>query len=189
MSLMKSSCRAFTLTEVAITLGVVGTVLSGIWWAASEVYYSMEVNKTLKTVRQLSESTKAFYSNRPPTNLTTDQRYVTEALGLARAYPLELNFANNLFEHSPNSGPAYFVSVRLDTGIPTYLISIHRITPDMCTRLATNLIKAPDSRAWPIWLNGTAAPQTENDIDRLCYAQPAAGCWFGQPCLIAGYRF
>ena len=200
MKLTAHRRRAFTLTEVVITLGVLGVALGGIWWAASAVYFSMEANKVVKTVRELNESTRAFYGNRPPQNLAAGERFITQTLGLARAYPQELTFVNNtaipnnsFFEPKANS-LVYLSSVRLDAVRPSSLINIHRLTPEMCVRIATNLTRVPDNRMWGIWLNGAQylfpdAPPSDENIDQQCFNPPNATCFFGQPCLIVGYWF
>lgn len=197
---MNSRRRGFTLTEIAITLAVFGTVLSGIWWAASEVRFSMEVNRTVKNVNSIRQSVKSFYGSRPPQGLTNADRFVTQAFGLARAFPQDLNFVNppgggSYFEND-SSGPAYYVSVRTDTigtSFPSYLIHLHRLTREQCTRIANTLATGADDRTWGIWLSGVqyalpAGPPDETAIDQQC-GTVAPGCFWGMPCLIMGYRF
>lgn len=43
--------RAFTLTEIAIVIGVAGTILGGIWVAYGQVSQNKKVNKTVEEIR------------------------------------------------------------------------------------------------------------------------------------------
>ena len=197
---MLSRRRGFTLTEIAITLAVFGIVLSGIWWAASELRFSMEVNRTVENVNSIRQSVKSFYGSRPPQGLTNTDRFVTQALALARAFPQNLNFVDtgpgSRYFENDSSGPVYYISVRTDTignSFPSYLIHLHRMTREQCTRIATALATGADDRTWGIWLSGVqyglpATPPSETDIDQQC-GTVAPGCFWGMPCLIMGYRF
>jgi len=65
MRLAKSSLPArkngFTLTELAIVLGIMGTILSAIWIASAHVSNNQKVNKAVQEVLALSQSVQAFY--------------------------------------------------------------------------------------------------------------------------------
>jgi len=56
--------RGFTLTEIAIVLGVVGLVLGGIWAAAATVYNNQKAAKAAGQVLTILNAYKALYGNR-----------------------------------------------------------------------------------------------------------------------------
>ncbi len=52
----------FTLTEIAIVLGIVGLVLGAIWVAAAAVYNNMRLSKATTELLQISQGVRALYS-------------------------------------------------------------------------------------------------------------------------------
>lgn len=55
--------RGFTLTEIAIVLGIMGLILGAIWVAASSVYTNMRVSTTTRNVISLSQGIRNLYAN------------------------------------------------------------------------------------------------------------------------------
>ncbi len=58
-----SRLRAFTLTEIAIVLGIMGLILGAIWVAASSVYTNMRVSTTSRDVIAFSQGVRNLYGN------------------------------------------------------------------------------------------------------------------------------
>jgi prepilin-type N-terminal cleavage/methylation domain-containing protein len=56
--------KAFTLTEIAIVLGVVGVVLAGVWTAAGKVYTNHKVSLAVQETMSLAESLRKVYKIR-----------------------------------------------------------------------------------------------------------------------------
>ena len=54
--------RGFTLTEMAIVLGVVGIVLGGIWAASSSVNDKQKANKAAQEVAIITQNMRQYYS-------------------------------------------------------------------------------------------------------------------------------
>ena len=54
--------RAFTLTELAIVLGVIGLILGAIWTAAAKVYANNRVNKGVQQVLAVSNGVRSIYN-------------------------------------------------------------------------------------------------------------------------------
>jgi prepilin-type N-terminal cleavage/methylation domain-containing protein len=55
--------RGFTLTEIAIVLGIMGLILGAIWVAASSVYTNMRVSTTTRDVISMSQGIRNLYAN------------------------------------------------------------------------------------------------------------------------------
>ena len=56
--------KGFTLTELAIVLGVIGVVLGGIWAAASASFNSQKVDKAQQELITIVNNVRALYANR-----------------------------------------------------------------------------------------------------------------------------
>lgn len=70
--------QAFTLTEIAIVLGIIGLIMGAIWVAASTVYQNMHVTKALtemgdiaQAIRNLAGSQQVVDNNNANYNLTS----------------------------------------------------------------------------------------------------------------------
>lgn len=59
-----TAVRGFTLTELAIVLGVAGIVLAGIWTAASMVYENNRVKTASTEVLQIVNNWRSVYTSR-----------------------------------------------------------------------------------------------------------------------------
>ena len=54
--------KGFTLTEIAIVLGIMGMVLGAIWVAASNVYNNQRVNQGQSAVLQVLQAVRTLYA-------------------------------------------------------------------------------------------------------------------------------
>ena len=57
--------RGFTLTEIAIVLGVVGIILGAVWVAASSVYQNNRTARAAQQVAQIVAGFKTIYGSKP----------------------------------------------------------------------------------------------------------------------------
>jgi prepilin-type N-terminal cleavage/methylation domain-containing protein len=55
--------RGFTLTEIAIVLGVMGIILGAIWGAASTVYANKKTTSALQEVLAIVANVRGLYTN------------------------------------------------------------------------------------------------------------------------------
>ncbi len=70
-----SGNRGFTMTELAIVLGIVGVVLGAIWVASATLYQRYRVNKAVFQITSIVNNMRALYKDRPAFDsgvLTTD---------------------------------------------------------------------------------------------------------------------
>ena len=56
--------KGFTLTELAIVLGIIGLILGAIWTAAAKVYQNQRVGKAVNEVLSVVGSVRAMYAGR-----------------------------------------------------------------------------------------------------------------------------
>jgi prepilin-type N-terminal cleavage/methylation domain-containing protein len=54
--------RGFTLTELAIVLGVIGTILGGIWFAAANIYRNKMVNDEVRDILVIVQNMRSLTS-------------------------------------------------------------------------------------------------------------------------------
>ncbi len=88
----KNRRQAFTLTEAAIVLGVVGIVLAAIWGAASTVSRNKSVNRTVEYQAMIVQNMRSLYKSRP---LQTGTTNFTELMMKAEIFPTAMIAAGN----------------------------------------------------------------------------------------------
>jgi len=54
--------RGFTLTEIAIVLGIIGLILGAIWVAAAAVYNNLRVSKANTAILQIAQGVRSLYA-------------------------------------------------------------------------------------------------------------------------------
>src|ERR1700733_12022724 len=62
MSPTRQTKRGFTLTEIAIVLGIIGLILGAIWVAAAAVYTNMRTSKTTTELLDIVQNVRAMYA-------------------------------------------------------------------------------------------------------------------------------
>ncbi len=88
--------RGFTLTELAIVLGVIGLVIGLIWSAAGSVYANMRLDKAQQEVIAIEHNVRALYASRNTLATTTNFTELTVALAQAGVVPSEMLVVNPL---------------------------------------------------------------------------------------------
>src|SRR6202000_3454343 len=62
--------RGFTLTEIAIVLGIIGLILGAIWAAASSVYANLKANAAQQGVLAAAQAVRSLYATSANTGVT-----------------------------------------------------------------------------------------------------------------------
>lgn len=81
----KKMKRGFTLTEIAIVLGIMGLILGAIWAAAAAVYGSQRMNNASNQVAQIVQSVRKIYST--ANSISPVSSNITGDLALAGQVP------------------------------------------------------------------------------------------------------
>src|ERR1700685_3788359 len=80
--------RGFTLTEIAIVLGIIGLILGAIWVAAAAVYTNMRVARSSQELLQITQAVRSLYATSTTTGVTTgDGSPMTTSLIPAGVFP------------------------------------------------------------------------------------------------------
>jgi prepilin-type N-terminal cleavage/methylation domain-containing protein len=85
----RSKLRGFTLTELAIVLGVIGLILGAIWAAASKVYSDHKVTKAIHELLVISSGIRKTYGMHP-SFLSATQTDITCAMVKIGNFPVEM---------------------------------------------------------------------------------------------------
>ena len=92
--------RGFTLTEIAIVLGIVGLILGAIWVAAAAVYNNLRVTHANTAILQTVQGIRALYAT--TNTITPVASDVTAALITAGVIPKDLGTAAPLTDPWPS---------------------------------------------------------------------------------------
>ena len=64
MHQLRRKKRGFTLTEIAIVLGIIGTILGAIWTASARVTHANKVTKLVTEILAISEAVRSNHATR-----------------------------------------------------------------------------------------------------------------------------
>jgi len=142
----KKMKRGFTLTEIAIVLGIMGLILGAIWAAAAAVYGSQRMNNASNQVAQIVQSVRKVYSTANAidpvsTNITGDLVLAGQVpTAMMRASPFTYAAAgdiatNYLVGPFPN-GRTGIYSTSDGNG---FVISMSQVTKANCISILTSI--------------------------------------------------
>ncbi len=166
----KKMKRGFTLTEIAIVLGIMGLILGAIWAAAAAVYGSQRMNNASNQIAQIVQSVRKVYSTAntiSPANVN-----ITGDLILAGQVPTSMlrsgnpayTAGGNTFAVNYLNGP--FPNGRTGISVTTdgngFVISMSQVTRANCISLLTSVGGA--SRDGGLFM-ASAAPTAANVVD------------------------
>ncbi len=80
------SRRGFTLTEIAIVLGIVGLILGAIWVAAAAVYNNLRTSKATTELLNVVQNVRALYATSGVVDNQADMAMNANAAGPAQTY-------------------------------------------------------------------------------------------------------
>jgi prepilin-type N-terminal cleavage/methylation domain-containing protein len=78
--------RGFTLTEIAIVLGITGLIIGGIWVAASSVYNNMRVAKASTELLTITQNIRSLYASSFTVDPNADMAGFAAQSGAAATY-------------------------------------------------------------------------------------------------------
>jgi prepilin-type N-terminal cleavage/methylation domain-containing protein len=169
--------NGFTLTEIAIVLGIIGLVLGGIWVAAKTVMDSNRADQAVQDISTMAANMRATFLavNQFSAGSKTD---ATAAMVTAGIIPSNLIISSG----SPPAKNAWGGEVRIyqsSTDNRHFRISYLHTPPDACFRIASQLanLGTPDapvalitngSNSVTINLTGAAVGLTTAKIQTAC---------------------
>ena len=177
--------RGFTLTELAIVLGVMGIILGAIWAAAAAVYANNRLKTAVTEIAYVVEGYRSLYSARGvdtadwtdvTCNGVTDGFFPSSML-----LPGVTCTANNAATYPQHPWGSYVAVASMQSWGGAINISLWNLTPSACAQYASQLASVPDI----VWedINGTAiafppvgnnTPWTTVQISGLCNASASA---------------
>jgi prepilin-type N-terminal cleavage/methylation domain-containing protein len=133
--------RGFTLTEISITLGIVGFMLAAIWTAAGTVYNTLKVGKAEKQVVAIASSIKALVVT---TGQFANLGEITQPLIANNIFPTDMGLASVTdYFHGTASRPVNpwngYVSVYAMTA-DTFRVSYYGLPVSACIRLTSAVV-------------------------------------------------
>ena len=122
--------RGFTLTEIAIVLGIVGLILGAIWVAAAAVYNNLRISHANTEILQIAQGVRSLYAGSSnDTGLTTDN------LVCAKVVPSDMVNgacgAGTLLDPWPQGATTVLVPVAGDS----FTIEMTQVPPASCINL------------------------------------------------------
>lgn len=132
--------NAFTLTEIAIMIGVAGIVLSGTWVAVGVVNANLKIARAQKQTATIVTNIRALYANQAafPYNSMTHQD-ITASMVKAGVFPPDcFDSASSTTPKTP-WGTTYRILAASGAGSDTFLINFHVDSQpqSVCTGLLT----------------------------------------------------
>lgn len=133
--------RGFTLTEIAIVLGIIGLILGAIWVAASAVYNNMRISTANTQLLQITQAVRAMYATSAtvdsganmPGNLTYIRAGVFPTSALDKGTPAASSHALN-----PWSGDIYISSATFTATDDSFAVAFDAIPVQACVTLLTS---------------------------------------------------
>jgi len=131
--------KGFTLTEIAIVLGIIGLILGAIWVAASTVYINMKVSKALTEVAQINQAIRTLYQNQPLTD-SAPGLDETPALIAAKIFPSDMISPDNTTVLAPWAGSTLTVlsaqgNVEYASNAPDFVLNFVNLPKSACIAL------------------------------------------------------
>jgi len=83
--------QGFTLTEIAIVLGVIGLILGAIWVAASSAYQNLKITKAVTHVLMIVKNIRSIYGSK--LTFGPDVGYITSPLMGIGVFPSDMGTA------------------------------------------------------------------------------------------------
>ncbi len=101
LSPYSASRRGFTLTEMAIVVGIIGLVLGGIWAASAAAYSVLRVNRAHEEIDTIINNMRQLYASSP----TIPPGDLTGSAMTAGVFPADMVTPDGLIANPWGAGP------------------------------------------------------------------------------------
>jgi len=130
--------RGFTLTEIAIVLGIIGLILGAIWVAAGAVYQNLRVSKAETELLQITQGIRSLYGTQTTFD-TAAHLLETQGLIAAKVFPSDA-VQNATTVNGPWGGSTMNIYSQTDPAGVTgdsFSVEFDNIPVSACIALAT----------------------------------------------------
>ncbi len=132
----KNKKRGFTLTEIAIVLGIVGLILGAIWVAAAAVYTNMRISNSNRHLLVITQNVRSLFATSTITG--SADGVITTSLIPAGVFPTDLASATSTIVNSAWSGATIDVySATITQTGDAFQVQFEGIPPQGCINLLT----------------------------------------------------
>ncbi len=136
--------RGFTLTEIAIVLGIMGLILGAIWAAASSVYNNQRINSASNDIASIVQGVRKLYAMSNGTGATANTN-ITGDLVLAKAVPSNMVNSGTTYvvggaDHTldgPFPGGKTMITATSDGG--SFAVVMSKVNTSNCISLLTSI--------------------------------------------------
>jgi len=130
--------RGFTLTEIAIVLGIIGLILGAIWVGAGAVYQNLRVSKAQTELLQITQGIRTLYASQIKFDTAPS---ILETPGLIAANVFPSDAVYNSMVNSPWGGNSAInvYSQSFNSVGDSYSVEFDNIPVSACIALATGL--------------------------------------------------
>jgi prepilin-type N-terminal cleavage/methylation domain-containing protein len=145
--------KGFTLTEIAIVLGIIGMVLGAIWVAASGAYNSHRATKANGELMSIVQNVRGFYQTSTTVDTSgnadmalspTDAMHYTYIQ--AHVFPNDMVTADNKAAYDPWNGGVAIAEARINNSGDGFYVYFDLLPPAGCAAmLLANTGNAQDS--------------------------------------------
>lgn len=168
--------RGFTLTEVAIVLGVIGLILAGIWTAAAMVYENNRTSKAINEITLITQNLKSTYGG-GKSSLDANGTDITAGMIGSGVFPADM-VSSSTTSYALAPWPSSQVKIVSALSLNSVGITYSAITPDACLRLG-QAFNSPtmsadltsltiNSTVWTFAPYGTSAAPNLSAIQSAC---------------------
>jgi len=128
--------KGFTLTEIAIVLGIIGLILGAVWVAASAVYTNMRVSKALTETAHIVQAIRSVYAGQNAID-SMDGIDETSSFIAAKVFPSDSISPDNTTVYAPWTGSTITIisttiNVVYINNAPGFIINFVNIPQSAC---------------------------------------------------------
>lgn len=162
---IRARSKAFTLTEIALVLGIVGTILAALWAAYATLQENSRVNRTSEIMAGLAQAIRSTYQNQLPPSMpaASNSLRVTQVLNTMGVFPKDLQFfdladINDDYLLTPARSRLQVSLARpavLFNHGPGFIIDLYGMTVSQCIKLAQDIVQNGDSSVSWLRINST----------------------------------
>ncbi|MDP9126808.1 MAG: prepilin-type N-terminal cleavage/methylation domain-containing protein [Pseudomonadota bacterium] len=139
--------RGFTLTEIAIVLGIVGLILGAIWVAAAAVYNNLRTSKATTELLTIVQNVRAMYATSSTVDPAATMPFTAVAVNTAPAtyiaagvFPADMVNAAGTLAQDPWNGSVAIVPAQSAAGTAndSFMVAFDRVPQQACVNMITS---------------------------------------------------